>query len=69
VCDRDGAKLVIREDDTEPVVRERLETYEKQTRPLLEYFREKGKRVFEIDASWGAPEELSRQILDLIRKQ
>src|SRR5207244_3170866 len=56
VCDVDGATLVVREDDRESVVRERLEAYEKQTRPLIEYFREKGQRLYEIDASQETPE-------------
>jgi adenylate kinase len=69
VCDLDGAALVVREDDREPVVRERLDEYEKQTRPLIEYFREKGNGLYEIDASQEKPEALFRNILGLIRKQ
>ena len=69
VCDLDGTALVVREDDREPVVRERLDEYEKQTRPLLDYFREKGKGLYEIDASQEKPESLFRKILGLIRKQ
>src|SRR5579871_284938 len=34
VCDLDGEKLIVRDDDREEVIRERLETYEKQTQPL-----------------------------------
>jgi len=33
VCDVDGSKLVIREDDREEVISERLATYERQTKP------------------------------------
>src|SRR5215470_15773331 len=44
VCDLDGEKLIIRDDDRESVIRERLATYEKQTRPLLDFFREQGRR-------------------------
>ena len=69
VCDLDGAKLVVREDDREEVIRERLEAYEQQTRPLLDYFREKGKRLYEIDASHDTPEQVFRKIETLIRKQ
>jgi adenylate kinase len=69
VCDLDGAKLVVREDDREEVIRERLEAYEKQTRPLLDYFREKGERLYEIDASHDTPEQVFRKIEALIRKQ
>ena len=69
VCDLDGAKLIVREDDREEVIRERLEAYEKQTRPLLDYFREKGKRLYEVDASHDSPEQVFRNIEALIRKQ
>jgi adenylate kinase len=69
VCDLEGAKLIVREDDREEVIRERLEAYEKQTRPLLDYFREKGKSLYEIDASHETPEQVFRKIEALIRKQ
>ena len=35
-----ASKLVIRDDDSESVIRERLEAYEKQTRPVLEFFKD-----------------------------
>ncbi len=69
VCDLEGAKLIVREDDREEVIRERLDAYEKQTRPLLDYFREKGKRLYEVDASHDSPEQVFRNIEALIRKQ
>jgi adenylate kinase len=69
VCDLEGAKLIIREDDREDVIRHRLEAYETQTRPLIDYFREKGKRLYEIDASHDPPEAVFRKIEGLIRKQ
>jgi adenylate kinase len=56
VCDLDGELLIVRDDDRESVIRERLEAYESQTRPLLDYFREKGRRLFEVDASSEPPE-------------
>lgn len=37
-CDACGHKLVIREDDTEKVIRSRMEEYEAKTRPLLQVF-------------------------------
>lgn len=41
VCDKDGARLVLRRDDTEEVFRNRLAVYDQQTRPVLEYYRAK----------------------------
>jgi len=45
VCDVDGSKLVIRNDDREEVIRERLTAYELQTRPVAEYYDLKGRLV------------------------
>jgi len=42
VCDRCGAQLVQRSDDSEPVVRERLTVYQQQTAPLEQYYRDRG---------------------------
>lgn len=56
LCDRDGEALVVREDDREDVVRQRLEQYERQTRPLVEFFEQKSDRLIEVDASRETPE-------------
>jgi adenylate kinase len=45
ICDKDGAKLVIREDDRDEVIRERLDTYERQTKPVAEYYAALGRLV------------------------
>jgi adenylate kinase len=42
ICDRCGTPLIIRADDKEEVVRKRIETYEKQTAPLIKYYRDRG---------------------------
>jgi adenylate kinase len=47
-CDVDGSKLFIRDDDREEVIRERLATYERQTKPVAEYYAALG-RVVTID--------------------
>jgi adenylate kinase len=66
-CDLDGEKLIVREDDREPVIRGRLEAYQTQTQPLIDFFREKGRRLYEIDASDQAPEVLLFQVCRTIR--
>ena len=45
VCDIDGSKLVIREDDREEVISGRLTAYETQTRRVADYYREQGRLV------------------------
>lgn len=41
-CDKCGGELFQRDDDREEVVLKRLETYENQTSPLVEYYKKKG---------------------------
>lgn len=62
ICDLDGTPLVERDDDSEAVIRERLEAYEKQTSPVLGYFREQGRRLYEIEAGDLGPEALFERI-------
>jgi len=69
ICDRDGARLVIRDDDRESVIRERLEAYERLTRPLLEYYRSHGSELHEVDGSDGGPEEIFERIRSLLKLQ
>src|SRR5256886_10882477 len=42
VCDKCGTPLVIRADEREDDVRQRNETYEKQTAPLIKYYPDPG---------------------------
>jgi adenylate kinase len=42
ICDKCGGELYQREDDSEATVRHRLEVYDRQTAPLLEYYRQRG---------------------------
>ncbi len=41
-CDKDNAELYQREDDKAATVRRRLDVYQTQTQPLIEYFRAEG---------------------------
>ncbi len=66
LCDLDGERLVVRDDDREPVIRERLDAYERQTRPVLEYLRAAGRPVVEVDASNDPPDLVNRKIAQAI---
>jgi adenylate kinase len=68
ICDKDGARLVAREDDSEPVVRRRLEEYDVQTKPLVEYFRQHGVPYHEVDGSEGTPQTIANRICGLLRR-
>jgi adenylate kinase len=67
LCDLDGVALVVRDDDREEVVRQRLEQYEASTQPLIEYFRRKSDRLFEVDASHDRPEAVFRRIREYLQ--
>ena len=41
ICDECGVELQKRKDDTEEVVKNRLEVYKKQTQPLIDYYKDK----------------------------
>lgn len=68
VCDRDDATLIVREDDQEHVIRQRLEAYESQTRPVLEYFARTCPRFYEVDGGDAAPEAIAAEVHRLIGK-
>ena len=55
ICDNDGGELVQRPDDREEVIRERLHAYDKQTAPLVQYYRQLGF-LHDIDASKSVEE-------------
>ena len=66
LCDRDGEKLVVRDDDSEAVIRERLDAYERQTTPVLEFLRQAGRRVEEVAAGGDSPERVFERICGII---
>ncbi len=45
ICDVDGSPLIIRNDDREEVIRKRLTEYDLQTRPVADYYEQKGRLV------------------------
>ncbi|MDQ2711451.1 MAG: nucleoside monophosphate kinase [Acidobacteriota bacterium] len=62
VCDLDGTPLVTRDDDRESVIRERLFEYDRQTVPIINFFREAGVPMFELEGGSAAPEEIMQTI-------
>ena len=60
-CDDDGAPLIVRKDDREDVIRERLRTYEEVTRPVLDHY--PSDRYFQISGDRSSAyifEEITR---------
>lgn len=67
VCDYDGTKLVVREDDREDVVRARLLAYEQQTEPVLSCLKQAGYPSWDIEGAGESPQAIARKIETLIR--
>ncbi len=64
VCDVCGARLIVRDDDKPEVIRHRLNTYHEKTKPLVDYYEQRGvlKRVDgELD-----PDEVGNRIRALL---
>ncbi len=64
VCDIDGSRLVVRDDDNPEVIRHRLEQYEEKTEPLVDYYDGKGL-LRRIDGA-QAPDEVGDRIRALL---
>jgi adenylate kinase len=64
LCDIDGAGLLVRRDDREDVVSERLKEYERRTLPLAEYYRAQG-RLYELNGD-RPMEKVLAEVLDII---
>jgi len=65
VCDKCGSRLYQRDDDREEVVFKRLETYKKETAPLIKYYSEKGK-LKTVDGN-GSIDETFRKICEILK--
>ncbi|GAA2633696.1 adenylate kinase [Actinomadura fulvescens] len=65
VCDDCGGHLFQRDDDKEDVVRHRLEVYQEQTAPLVQFYADEGI-LKGIDAT-GPVEEVTKRALDELR--
>jgi adenylate kinase len=64
VCDVDGSRLLIRDDDKPEVIRHRLQQYHEKTEPLVGYYEEKGL-LRRIDGS-PSQDEVSDRIRALL---
>lgn len=64
VCDIDGSRLVVRDDDEPEVIRNRLQQYHTKTKPLIDYYDGKGL-LRRIDGALP-PEEVGGRIRALL---
>ena len=64
ICDHCGGNLVQREDDRPESVRVRMEAYERSTRPLTDFYAQRGL-LHSISAD-GDPQEILRRTVNLL---
>jgi len=64
VCDRCGGELLQRDDDREETVRARLDVYDTQTLPLVDYYRQRGI-LREIDGV-GKVEDIQNRMIEAL---
>ncbi len=64
VCDIDGAKLIVRDDDKPEVIKNRLAQYSEKTEPLVGYYDERGI-LNRVDGK-QSPEEVEERIHGII---
>ncbi|HEX9484875.1 MAG TPA: adenylate kinase [Gemmatimonadaceae bacterium] len=65
-CDKqDGGLLVRRKDDEPAAIRNRLEVYERQTAPVLGWYRARGTKVARIDAVGSVQDVTARALAAL----
>ena len=63
-CDICGGEVIQREDDTESAIQRRLELYEQETAPLIEWYSEMGL-LANIDAM-GSPDQVTGRLIRVI---
>ena len=64
-CDKDGAELTQRKDDTREVAQARFDTYFKETAPLIDYYKSKG--VLRTINANGNIDEVWERLLEVIK--
>ena len=64
-CDKCGAELVQRPDDTEEVVRERLTAYHGQTAPVIGYYESGARPVIRVDGD-APPDVVTERIAEAL---
>jgi adenylate kinase len=71
VCDKCGGQLYQRPDDNPEVIKKRIEVYNEQTRPIVQFFKEKTVSfvVASADALETPPETVVEKIIEDLKRQ
>ena len=65
IDDEDGSELVQRKDDKPETIKKRMDVFQAQTMPLVEYYKKSGDRLVAIDATLPVS-DVTRQLIDAI---
>ena len=65
ICDLDGGVLIHRSDDNEETIRQRQAAYESQTKPLIDYYRQRDF-YHEVDGD-AEPEAITRELCRFLK--
>jgi adenylate kinase len=70
ICDKCGGPLYQRPDDTPEVIKKRIQVYEQQTQPILQYYKEKAVPFTEVKCEKleTPPEVIVEEILKGLKK-
>jgi adenylate kinase len=66
-CDKDGAKLTFRKDDSEEAIGTRIKAYEQETLPLTDYYRKRSV-LTEVNGD-ASPEQVTKDLFDALDKK
>ena len=66
ICDKCNVPLVTRADDNEEIAKERFNTYFKETAPLIDFYKKKGK-LYDLDAM-GTIDEVWERMKNIVLK-
>jgi len=71
ICDKCGGPLYQRPDDNPEVIKKRIEVYNEQTRPIVQFFKEKTMSfvVASADALETPPETVVEKIIEDLKRQ
>jgi len=66
LCDNCGTNIIQRNDDREEIVRERYKIYQRNTYPVIEFYR-KNNTIITIDGSKDV-EEVTKELFNMLRR-
>jgi adenylate kinase len=66
-CDVCGGEVIQREDDTEEAITRRLELYERQTAPLIDWYRTRNQ--LESITGTGAPDAVTKRMIKVVEER